>query len=551
MHSVDEALTQFCAGALDEDELRTVVLTAVRNGPRAEVESIIHQAAHTSTLQDVCARLLKEIVQTSPQSEAAPPPPLTHEGKVVRNRFILEKEIGRGGMGVVYQARDLRRVEAEDRHSKVAIKVMNQTLQHHPDALITLQREARRAQQLAHPNIATVFDFDREDDIAYLCMELLDGEPLNTVLKEETERSLETSLSIIRGICDGLAYAHKSGIVHADLKPGNIFLTRNNVVKILDFGLARTVRAPDDSSGVETSFDAGRWHAMTPAYASPEMFDRREPHPSDDIYGLACVSYELLCGRHPYSRLTAPRAMEEGLTVKPIPGLTRRQNKALKDALAFNREERTPTVKEFLDGLMEPQRQSSTAVIVGVGVTAVFSVLGIAWLYVNSFAPPNLPTNTSVTESHSTSIEAMPQNTSERLSTSPTVPSNQASEPGLNEQQPAPAQTSDEMLDAETRERITRILEIADLHFAMRRFVTPSGSNAVEAYLAVTTLDPTNARAAGGIDRVTDAIIEEARGLAQTDRPGAVELLERALTHLPNMPALRAAHQELVSSDTL
>ena len=550
MHSVDEALTQFCAGALDEDELRTVVLTAVRNGPRAEVESIIHQAAHTSTLQDVCARLLKEIVQTSPQSEATSPP-LTHEGKVVRNRFVLEKEIGRGGMGVVYQARDLRRVEADDRHSHVAIKVMNQALQHHPDALITLQREARRAQQLAHPNIATVFDFDREGDIAYLCMELLDGEPLNTVLKEDTERSLESSLSIIRGICDGLAYAHKSGIVHADLKPGNIFLTRNNVVKILDFGLARTVRAPDDSSGVETSFDAGRWHAMTPAYASPEMFDRREPHPSDDIYGLACVSYELLCGRHPYSRLTAPRAMEEGLTVKPIPGLTRRQNKALKDALAFNREERTATVKDFLDGLMVPQQQSSTAIILAVGVTAVFSVLGIAWLYVNSLDPSRLPVDTSVIERQSRPNEPTPGNTPDRNETLTTIPLNQASDPGLNEQQQSPAQTPDETLDTENRERISRILEIADLHFAMRRFVTPSGSNAVEAYLAVTTLDPTNAHAVGGIDRVADAIIKEARGLAPTDRQGAVELLERALTHLPNMPDLRAAHHELLSTDKL
>ncbi len=541
MGNVEEALTRFSAGEMEEDELRTIVLTALQRGSRAEVTSIIQDAAQTETLQEVCARLMRDMLQADATPE--PPTPIAYEGMVVRDRFILGKEIGRGGMGVVYRARDLRRVEADDRHSEVAIKVMNQTLQHHPDALMTLQREARRAQQLAHPNIATVFDFDREGDIAYLCMELLEGKPLSELLKEETLRPVDFSLSIIRGICAGLEYAHKSGIVHADLKPGNIFLTRNNVVKILDFGLARTVRVSDETAGTETSFDAGRWNAMTPAYASPEMFARQEPDPCDDIYGLACVSYELLSGHHPFERLTATRAREDGLSVKPIRGLSRRQNKTLKDALAFEREDRIATVAEFLDGLMKPKSAAPTVAVTTIGVAAVLAVVGVTWLFINAGGgytgdPLDSGLNRDVRELPATDAE-------------PGAP-DLISEPGTDDANFDDESAPDGNLSRESQESIQRILEIADLHLAMRRFVTPSGSNAAEAYLAVTTLEPSNQRARNGLGQVIDGVVAEARVLARNgDREGAITLLETALSQLPDDQKLQAAHSELLSADAL
>src|SRR5215472_5194913 len=109
--------------------------------------------------------------------------PSLQPGSVLKNRFILEAPIGRGGMGTVFRARDLRKEEAQDRNPHVAIKVLNDDFKEHPGALQALQRESRKAQQLAHPNIVTVYDFDRDEGNVYMVMELLQGIPLDRLIK--------------------------------------------------------------------------------------------------------------------------------------------------------------------------------------------------------------------------------------------------------------------------------------------------------------------------------------------------------------------------------
>jgi serine/threonine protein kinase len=297
-------------------------------------------------------------------------------GSVIKERFVLEEELGRGGMGIVFKARDLRMEEAQDRNPYIAIKVLNDEFKRHPESLKALQREFRKAQSLAHPNVVTVGDFDRDGGNVFMTMELLEGEPLDQIIKRSANSGLEKrkALRITRDICRAMAYAHERGIVHSDFKPANAFLTREGVVKVFDFGIARAAKRGDKATGTVTVFDAGTLGALTPAYASCEMLDGAEPDVRDDVYAMACVAYELLTGKHPFDRKSATQARTAGLVPPRPPGLNRSQWRALKRGLAFRRERRSASAMELLNGLVPPKR--SPAVYVGAGV----SILAVAVL---------------------------------------------------------------------------------------------------------------------------------------------------------------------------
>jgi serine/threonine protein kinase len=448
-------------------------------------------------------------------------------GTVLRDRFVLEAEIGRGGMGIVYRARDLRREEANDRKNYVAIKVLGQQLKQHPDAIIALQREARRAQQLAHPNIATVYDFDREGDIAYLCMELLNGRGLNIVLREIPFEGmpLEDALPIIQGMARGLAYAHQQGIVHADFKPGNVYLTSDGTVKILDFGIARVMPRPNQTTA--TRFDAGRMGALTPGYASCEMFQQQDPDPRDDVYGLACVSYELLSGKHPFQRISSTQARDNSMTPPLIPGLSRRQNQALRHGLEFSREARTSSAQHFLDELSPVIRKGLSKSAIALAVVGVLS-LGAA--IVIAISPPAID---PVDENEAATVpeDVAGQDTTE-LAETETI----AEPSGL---EPLP-------VDPETQEHIDRVLVVARAHLEMGRLVEPAGSNAAEAFADVALLQPGNRSAQQGLDAVAAGLRVKAQDLIdQGDRAGAVELVELGLQRAPDQPEMLRLRQEL------
>lgn len=279
------------------------------------------------------------------------PAPEVGPGTVLNKRFTLEDVLGQGGMGTVFRARDSVWQEAGDKNPYVAVKVLGDEFKRHPQALVALQREAGKARSLAHPNIITVYDYDRDGQTVYMTMELLDGEPLDRMISGSAAKgglSMQKVLPIVRGISNALIYAHEKGIVHSDLKPSNVFVSRQGAVKVLDFGIARAIWSPDRFDAKDTMFDAREIGALTPAYASPEMLLDLDPHPRDDVYALACVTYELLAGRHPFDRMPAHLAMHAGLRVKPIPGVKRRQMKALERGLAFTRGRRTATVQEFI-----------------------------------------------------------------------------------------------------------------------------------------------------------------------------------------------------------
>jgi len=299
------------------------------------------------------------------------------KGDLLNNRFVLEDCIGTGGMSTVYKALDRRKLEANDRFPYVAVKVLNVEFRAHPDSLIALQREAKKSQSLAHPNIVRVYDFDRDGPTVYMTMEYLPGESLAQLLRAPDFKgfSRDEAMRILAGIAHALIFAHSNGIIHADFKPANVILTDKGEVKVIDFGIARAFKRPDDVDMEATRFDPGSLGALTPTYASPEMLEQQKPDPRDDVYALACIAYEMLTGRHPFGRMQATEARDGGLQLERR-NLTRRQAKVLKSALAFDRDKRTPNVEQFLHDIRPESAVSVPAPVYAIGKALLVTLIG-------------------------------------------------------------------------------------------------------------------------------------------------------------------------------
>ena len=296
-----------------------------------------------------------DVTRVAPDMSVDASEPASDYG-IIKNRFVFEELLGAGGMGVVYKAKDLLKVEAQDRDPYVAIKVLSDEFKAHPEAFIALQRESRKTQRIAHPNIVNVHDFDRDGDTVYMTMEYLDGKPLDKLISQYRSIGLpsEEVWKILNGICSALIYAHGQNIIHSDFKPGNIFVNTKGTAKVFDFGIARAVAKAEhreESHDDRTVFDAGNLGALTPAYASLEMLEGKTPDVRDDIYALGCIAYELFTGEHPYNRVHADEAKRQKLKPKRIPGLTKNQWRAIERSLAFDRENRTETVEAFWEEL--------------------------------------------------------------------------------------------------------------------------------------------------------------------------------------------------------
>jgi serine/threonine protein kinase len=306
--------------------------------------------------------------------------------RIIKERFVLDEPLGKGGMGQVFKALDLRKQEAEDDRPYVAIKFLGEAFSRHPKALISLQREAKKTQELAHPNIVTVYDFDRDGTHVYMTMELLDGAPLSSWDALSFEGGEVPSVeSMVIQLAEGLAYAHSKGFVHSDLKPDNVFITRDGRIKILDFGIARIA----DAAAQQDSFDAGQLGALTRRYASLEMLERgAEPHPADDIYALGIIAYQLYSGEHPFGGASAQEAFEQGLQPSPLKGVPGYRQQAIERALRLRRADRTASAEDFL-ATFSGARRKRRALVAGVTVLLVSSLF-FGWLSTRE-AGPSVP----------------------------------------------------------------------------------------------------------------------------------------------------------------
>jgi serine/threonine protein kinase len=306
-------------------------------------------------------------------------------GSVIKQRFKLEKVLGIGGMGKVYKALDLLKAEAKDKKPHVAIKLLNDDFKDHPEAFISLQRESSRQQKLAHPNIATIYDFDRvggPNTPVYITMELMEGMELKDYIKKTVRPKggldFDQAFDIVKQLGAGLIYAHDRRLVHSDFKPGNAFMCDDGTVKTLDFGIARAVKNPVTGEAEKTLFDPGKLGALTPAYASLEMLEGEEPDTRDDTYALGCTAYELLTTKHPFNKLPANKAKENDLVPPYIKKLNKKQNRALRRAVAFKREDRSPTVAHFLEEFEGKATWYKNPFVIAAGVLLIISLMLIA-----------------------------------------------------------------------------------------------------------------------------------------------------------------------------
>ena len=298
---------------------------------------------------------------------------------VLKSRFVLEEQLGSGGMGTVYLAKDLRKVEAQDSQPYLAIKVLSGDFRQHPDAFVALQREAAKSQSLSHQNIVKIFDFDKDGDVPFMTMELLRGNELAEMLREYPQ-GLPESLAwdLIRGFCAALRHAHAEGVIHADLKPGNLFVTHTGQIKIFDFGLARAVQTNLDEGVLGTRsdvedmiFDAAGLGALTPAFASKAMLQGASPTAVDDLFAAALVIYQILTGKHPYNRVPVDKLDPRSVSLERPRQLSSRQWRALQSALALDHENRLGSVAELEAALFESSPWPMRLLAIGLGTVAV------------------------------------------------------------------------------------------------------------------------------------------------------------------------------------
>lgn len=425
----------------------------------------------------------------------SPPSHFVHElktGDIIKERFVIEYELGRGGMGVVYKVKDLRKEEAKDQDPYIALKILNEEFKDSPDYFIALQRETRKTQELAHPNIITVYDFDKDGDLVYMTMEYLVGKPLNVFLIEQsiepgpfTER-----WNIIRQITSALAYAHKKNIIHLDLKPSNIYIKEDGTVKILDFGIARIAQSTElHASTQDISTTIG---GLTPAYASCEMLNNQEPEFQDDIYSLSCVVYEILATHHPFNKVQATQAAFEGMSPNPIEEISKKQYKAIMHGLAFYREDRVASVEQFIQEL-QLNSTAPASIWKWPSLLIVGMITGtLLWLNYEASKQPRRPP-------------------------------------------PKPMRT----LSAQEKQKVARMLEIAEIHFMVGRFVDPQGTSAFDAYTEVLEIDPNNQAALKGIDAIAQHYEQQARNLwDQGERDLSIAMLNKGLRAAPNHKGL-------------
>ena len=204
-------------------------------------------------------------------------------------RYQLRRRIARGGMAEVFLAHD----RMLDR--PVALKVLFPELSTDPNFVERFRREAQAAANLSHPNIVSIYDWGEEQGTYYIVMELVDGRPLSTLLKNETTLLADRAADIGAAIASALSFAHKHGVVHRDVKPGNVLLDTAGNVKVADFGIARAKDNVDDNL-TQTGAVMG-----TATYFSPEQAQGWGVDARSDIYSLGVVLYEMVCGRTPFS----------------------------------------------------------------------------------------------------------------------------------------------------------------------------------------------------------------------------------------------------------
>jgi eukaryotic-like serine/threonine-protein kinase len=227
------------------------------------------------------------------------------EGALLNDRYQLETKLGSGGMADVYLARDVLL------ERKVAIKVLRKDYSANEDFQRQFLTEARSAANLSHPNIVTVHDAGIADGLLYIVMEQIPGKDLKQLIRERGRFSVEQGIPLMIQACAGVGFAHRAGLVHCDIKPHNMLVSKDMRLKVTDFGIARALESikPGEKSDVV-------WGS--PLYFAPEQAAGETPTPASDVYSLGIVMYELFSGTPPFTASSADELARLHISARPL-----------------------------------------------------------------------------------------------------------------------------------------------------------------------------------------------------------------------------------------
>jgi serine/threonine protein kinase len=286
-----------------------------------------------------------------------------HAGTTLGGRYVLQALLASGGMGEVWRGEDTELVRP------VAVKLLKEATSANAIFLKRFNNEAKNAAGLMHHNIAQVFDYGDYDGTAYLVMELVEGEPLSSILERERTLDERRLVSMLIYACRGLQAAHAAGVMHRDIKPGNLLVDPGDVVKITDFGVSR--------SADQTSLTATGMVMGTAQYLAPELALGKPATPASDLYALGIIAYEAVAGKRPF---TAASAVDIAIAqvnedVPPLPPtVSPRLATLIMRLLEKNPRKRPSTARELEDLLERIELQSETPAVAAATASAPASI---------------------------------------------------------------------------------------------------------------------------------------------------------------------------------
>jgi serine/threonine-protein kinase len=348
---------------------------------------------------------------------------------ILNGRYLLVAQQGSGGMSVIYKAVD----RALGRN--VAIKILRPSLTRDPSFLEKFRNEARAVANLSHPNVVTVYDVGSDGPTHYIVMELIEGQDLKKIIKSQGALPVDRALKLAVQMCAGIGYAHRSGLVHADVKPQNILVTSTDIIKVTDFGIAQALSDTQPQQRAEVVWGS-------PHYFAPEQARGEQPTPMSDVYAIGIVMFEMLTGKLPYAGVNQQDLALAHIR-EPIPNLSNlnpaipdRISKMVYRAMSKDPRDRFRDADQLGNVLTDyhARAQDYTAVQPGIASSPSPTVPSPSY---NAPADRPEPINTEVTAKYSAAPNApQPYDPRQSFQQAPSVPAAAPQRPAAQPPQP-------------------------------------------------------------------------------------------------------------------